>query len=157
MRPEAFKNLAGSHTPAVLIRPLIDEGNPMTCHLQGSETQQNLTDYQKLNSKKCIRKMSLAWTETKLTFSIDFLLFTEYMMHITLACAKRENAREVNKSNQTKLCYQRDQNKPHLCYFLVKLLIWLFCFCGTKKIKHESTQNTRGLTLSVEVCIFIFT
>lgn len=57
MRAEAFKNLAGSHTPAVLIRPLIDEGNPMTCHLQGSqynETQQNLSDYQKLNRKKCI-------------------------------------------------------------------------------------------------------
>lgn len=108
MRAKAFKNLAGIHTPAVLIRPLIDEGNPMTCHLQGSqynETQQNLSDYQKLNRKKCIwfgnyrkKEKWVAYTETKLTFSIDFLLFTEYMMHITLACTERENAREVNKT-----------------------------------------------------------
>lgn len=104
-RSEASKNLAERPSPAVLIRSFIDEGNPMTCHLQENqynETQQNLseTNYQKLNSRKYIwlgnyrkkkKKLYLTYKETRLTFSIDFLLFTEYTMHITLACVKREN------------------------------------------------------------------
>lgn len=58
-RSEASKNLAERPSPAVLIRSFIDEGNPMTCHLQENqynETQQNLseTNYQKLNSRKYI-------------------------------------------------------------------------------------------------------
>lgn len=54
----------------------------------------------------------LAHKKTRLTFSIDFLLFTEYTMHITLACAKTENTREVNKRIQSNRLSKESKTSP---------------------------------------------